>query len=99
MGKLRGGWDKLDLIFKSNSLKTLDISGCGEEFVVAECSCPQLQSFVGSIYMSYQTPLRPRDSREFYDFFTANTRRKVKAGDWRFFGVDIPDSCLLEFKL
>ena len=32
-----------NLLLKSKSLKTLDISGCGEEFNVVECSCPQLQ--------------------------------------------------------
>jgi hypothetical protein len=102
MGKARGVWDELALFFKSNSLKTLDLSGCGEDVMVAECSCPQLQYFVGNLYYVDRkidrAHLDPIDL-QFFQFSTEKASRMVKAGDWSFYGADIPDSCVLKFNL
>lgn len=99
----RSDYNSHDIVqINSNTLKHLDVTGCGKKFWIEKCECPSLESLIceGSCYgngIRCKLPSTVEDSDTFMEISHVGSRQ-VLYKDFKCEDISIPNTCMITFQ-
>ena len=91
--------NNINVRIHSKSLKVIDFRNAGKCVWVTKCICPSLERFrcMGDGYGNGVRHYNPDEHFSRRDDWHLSDRGELSAGENRFHGMKVPDTCIVEF--